>query len=107
MSTEPPKMPLGGLAVIEGVMIRSPHHVAVAVRRANGDIVVREERRESILSRRWGKIPLLRGVVGLFEMFSIGYWALNYSAQIATEDDAAQREAQKEAAEHGASNGNV
>jgi len=73
------------------------------VRRANGDIVVRAERRESILSRGLGKIPLLRGVIGLFEMFSIGYWALNYSAQIATEDDAAQ----KEAAEHGASNGNV
>jgi uncharacterized protein YqhQ len=91
-------MPLGGLAVIEGVMIRSPHHVAVAVRRENGDIIVREEKRESILTRYGlGKIPLLRGVVGLFEMFSIGYWALNFSARIATEDE----QARKEATEHG------
>jgi uncharacterized protein YqhQ len=95
MSTDPPKMPLGGLAVIEGVMIRSPHHVAVAVRRANGDIVVREERRESMLTRYGlSKIPLLRGVLGLFEMFSIGFWALNFSAQVATEDEQAMKEAE-------------
>ncbi len=104
MSTEKPSMPLGGLAVIEGVMIRSPRHVAVAVRRENGDVVVREERRESVLTRSvWGKIPLLRGVIALFEMLSIGYWALNYSAQVATQDE----QAKKEALEHGSSNGNL
>ena len=38
------KLPVGGQAVIEGVMIRAPHAMAIAVRKPNGEVVVKEEK---------------------------------------------------------------
>ncbi len=76
-----PFLPLGGQAVIEGVMMRSPTQVAVAVRRPDGTIAFLEKRFESITRRikplGW---PVLRGAVSLFETLSLGITALNFSA---------------------------
>lgn len=82
---------LGGQAVIEGVMMRSPNHVAIAVRRAQGEIVVRREAVRSLVRR----YPLLnklfiRGIFALFESLTLGMRALNYSAEIAMQDEAAK-----------------
>ena len=78
---------LGGQALIEGVLMRSPHFVAAAVRRADGSIETRVERFDSVLLRwKWLRIPLLRGSVALVEMMVLGMRYLNWSAQLAMLD---------------------
>jgi len=73
---------VGGQAVIEGVMMRSPRSFAVVCRRPGGEIVIREERWHSIWDRlkflRW---PFLRGGVVLLEALVNGMGALSFSAQ--------------------------
>ena len=73
-------LPVGGQAVIEGVMMRVPGKIVTAVRRADREIVVREEdyiawtKRFSLLN-----LPVLRGAISFFEMMIIGMQALNFS----------------------------
>jgi uncharacterized protein YqhQ len=68
----------GGQALIEGVMMRGRDHVAVAVRRPDGQIVVHEQKLHTLGL----KIPLLRGLAALFESLTIGTRALMWSAQV-------------------------
>jgi uncharacterized protein YqhQ len=80
---------VGGQAVLEGVMMRSPRSLAVAVRRPDGTIVVREDAWVSIWERfkflRW---PFMRGAVVLIESLYNGIQALSFSAlHAATEED--------------------
>src|SRR5262245_25235691 len=76
-----PFLPLGGQAVIEGVMMRSPSQVAVAVRRPDGSLAFLEKRFESVTRRHKALgIPVLRGAVALFETLALGISALNFSA---------------------------
>jgi uncharacterized protein YqhQ len=86
---------LGGQAVIEGVMMKGPFLYSVAVRKANGEIRVRDfPLAESPARRRIAKVPLVRGVVTMAVMLAIGYRALQYSADEAMEDaEAAERPA--------------
>ncbi len=79
----------GGQAVIEGVMMRGRNSMAIAVRKQSGDVVVREDRLNSITARfPFLKWPLVRGVVALIEAMVIGIRALNYSAsQFAEEEE--------------------
>ncbi len=80
-------MQVGGQAVIEGVMMRAPNSVATAVRRANGQIVVRKQPFQSVTQKyRWLDVPVLRGAVGLIEMMVLGIQTLNYSAEVALLD---------------------
>lgn len=80
---------IGGQAVIEGVMMRSPRSFVVAVRRPDGAIVVREQAWETLLAwlrpLRW---PFLRGAVVLVEALWNGMSALNFSAEQAMPPDA-------------------
>jgi uncharacterized protein YqhQ len=88
------KFHLGGQALIEGVLMRSPHFVAAAVRRADGSIDSRVERFESVLQRhRWLRIPFIRGTIALVEMMFLGMRYLNWSAQVALEDSEAPPQA--------------
>ena len=65
----------------EGVMMRSPHSFAMAVRRPNGEIVVKEDAWRSIWERaRFLRRPFLRGAVVLFESMHNGMKALSFSA---------------------------
>lgn len=85
------KINIGGQAVIEGVMMRAPRALAIAVRRPNGEIAVRKE--EVVpLSERFPvvKLPIVRGAVALFQSLIVGVKALNFSANeaIAEEDEA-------------------
>ena len=83
-----PFLPVGGQAVIEGVMMRSPSRVAVAVRRPEGAIALMEKPFASITRRhRLLGLPVVRGAVGLFETLALGISALNYSADEATRDE--------------------
>ncbi len=83
---------IGGQAVIEGVMMRSPHFIAVAVRRPDRQIVVRQYPFESAASRfPILKKPLIRGVATLIESMIQGMDALGFSAQVSTQDQAQAR----------------
>lgn len=79
LSTE---LALGGQAIIEGVMMRSPERVAMAVRAADGSVATKSypyvpvTRRYKLLG-----LPVIRGAVGLVESLKIGMDALNWSAQ--------------------------
>ena len=85
-----PFLPIGGQAVIEGVMMRSPSRVAVAVRRPDGGIALMERPFASVtLRHRLLALPVVRGAVGLFETLALGIAALNFSAEEATRDEAA------------------
>jgi uncharacterized protein YqhQ len=80
-----PFLPVGGQAVIEGVMMRSPSRMAVAVRRPDGTLAFLERPFSSITRRikplGW---PVLRGAVSLFETLGLGMSALNFSAEEAS-----------------------
>jgi len=81
-------MQVGGQAVMEGVMMRAPGAVATAVRKPNGDIVVKREIFKSWLETyKWLATPVLRGAVGLIEMMILGIKTLNWSAEIAVEEE--------------------
>jgi uncharacterized protein YqhQ len=77
---------VGGQAVIEGVMMRSPHSFAVAVRRPTGSIALLQDYllRPSE-RRRWLKYPVLRGLGTLGQALVLGIRALRYSAEQALE----------------------
>jgi len=72
---------IGGQAVIEGVMMRSPGFITVAVRKNSGKIKVKDQTFNGIGVRiKLFALPLVRGVVNLFEMMIVGTRMLNYSA---------------------------
>lgn len=75
------KFPLGGQAVIEGVMIKSPNFITVAVRRPNGTLAERDEPFRSFTKRsKILGLPIIRGIVNLIEMMVVGMRALDFSA---------------------------
>src|SRR3954467_7728892 len=93
MSNSPSASPaqftsIGGQAVIEGVMMRSPHFIAVAVRKANQRIVIQHRPYQGI-SHKYSILrkPVLRGVVTLVESMVQGMDALSYSAGIASDTE--------------------
>lgn len=82
------KFNVGGQAVLEGVMMRSPSALAVAVRKPNGEVAIKEGPWKSITTR----IPLLswpffRGGIILIEALINGLDALTFSANQALEDE--------------------
>jgi uncharacterized protein YqhQ len=84
--------PIGGQAVLEGVMMRGPSAWSVAVRKADGEIAEVNRPISSVLLRhRWLRLPVVRGIVALGESLAIGFRALaisaNYAAQEEGEDD--------------------
>jgi uncharacterized protein YqhQ len=83
---------IGGQAVLEGVMMRSPAHWALAVRKPNGEIAEHTTPISSPMARhRIYRLPVIRGIVALGESLTIGFRALaisaNYAAQDADADD--------------------
>jgi uncharacterized protein YqhQ len=75
------RLRVGGQAVIEGVMMRSPSSMAVAVRRPSGEIVVKRERLDFFSEKKFfSKLPLVRGVINLLSALVLGMKALNFSA---------------------------
>lgn len=79
---KPVKPSIGGQAVIEGVMMRSPKHTAIALRK-DDEIIVKKERNRSISDKyKFLKLPILRGMVALVEMLILGIRVLSYSADI-------------------------
>ncbi len=81
---EEQSLAFGGQAVIEGVMIRSKKHMVVCVRQPNGEILTKIEEIRSLSERyRILRLPLLRGIVALFETLYLGIKGLSFSANAA------------------------
>jgi uncharacterized protein YqhQ len=75
---------IGGQAVLEGVMMRSPSSWAVAVRKPDGMIAqVVEEITSPMAKRKIWRLPVIRGVIALGESLAIGFRALAISANYA------------------------
>lgn len=91
---------IGGQAVIEGVMMRGPKEIAVAVRKPDGEIEIDKKPIASILQKyKWLKFPVIRGVVSFVESLVIGTKALMYSASfydVEEEEDKKKKEAMSE-----------
>jgi uncharacterized protein YqhQ len=79
MAEDPERPYIGGQAVLEGVMMRSPTSFAVVVRRRDGSLSVRERPMKDY-RKGLAKVPLLRGVYSLVESLRLGHEALKYSA---------------------------
>ncbi|MBS2028432.1 MAG: DUF1385 domain-containing protein [Deltaproteobacteria bacterium] len=80
---------IGGQAVLEGVMMRSPKSFVVAVRRPDGSLAVREQAWSELGGgMKFLKWPLFRGGITLVESLWNGYSALSFSAeQVLPEDE--------------------
>ncbi|AEV66820.1 DUF1385 domain-containing protein [Acetivibrio clariflavus] len=70
---------IGGQALIEGLMMMGPNNIAIAVRKPDGEIIV--EKRPLPKRSKFSKLPLIRGVVGLFKQMVVGIQALMFSAE--------------------------
>jgi uncharacterized protein YqhQ len=80
----PKQFSYGGQAVIEGVMMRGAHKVAIAARDPQGNIVVHEQPLNAALYRgRISRTPFVRGLVGLWDALGLGTRALMWSANVA------------------------
>jgi uncharacterized protein YqhQ len=78
---------VGGQAVLEGVMMRSPHAWAIACRKPTGEVVTLSEPLERPSEKhKWMAWPIVRGVMTLGYAMSLGYRALRFSANVAIED---------------------
>jgi uncharacterized protein YqhQ len=82
----------GGQAVVEGVMMRGRHEADVAVRRTDGHIVHHaEELPRGLYRTTFGRLPLIRGLVVLWEMLILGtrllLWAANVQVEEQTQEE--------------------
>jgi uncharacterized protein YqhQ len=87
---------IGGQAVIEGVMMRSPNAFVVAVRKPDGKIRLRRDQWYGISQKlNFMKKPFFRGVVMLIEAMANGIVSLNYSANIAMDEEMKEKALKK------------
>ncbi|NLJ79313.1 MAG: DUF1385 domain-containing protein [Tissierellia bacterium] len=73
---------IGGQALIEGILMRGPRDIAIAIRKPDDEIVLTKSRLNTLGTRyRFFALPIIRGVVGLIESMAFGMKALMYSAE--------------------------
>ncbi len=90
---------VGGQAVMEGVMMRTPSAYAIACRKSDGDIVTTAESLPKWSDKyKWLSWPVLRGGATLIQSMALGIKALNFSAKIYEDDLEAQKEKVKQEA---------
>lgn len=77
----------GGQAIIEGVMMRSPKHFAVACRAPNGKIILQAEplAKTWVGRQKWLKLPFLRGTLALLDALALGIRSMNFAARVQTD----------------------
>lgn len=90
---------VGGQAVMEGVMMRTPSAYAIACRKSDGSIITTAETLPKWSDKyKWLSWPVLRGGATLIQSMALGIKALNFSARIYEDDQKAQEELTKEKA---------
>jgi len=77
----------GGQAVFEGVMMRGAQSVAIAMRAPDNQIVLHKERLAAIYRSKILKVPVVRGVIGLWDALGLGMRALTISANLQTGEE--------------------
>jgi uncharacterized protein YqhQ len=78
---------VGGQAVLEGVMMRSPHAWAIAVRKPSGEVAHHSEPLDRPSEKhKWMGWPVVRGVMTLGYAMSLGFRALKFSANVALDE---------------------
>ena len=93
-----PTLPYGGQAAIEGVMMKGTAHAALAMRRRDGRLEVLDREVKARFPKAV-KLPFLRGFLILWDMMTLGMWALRESsARYEADMEAADREAKGEEA---------
>ncbi|HAE42123.1 MAG TPA: DUF1385 domain-containing protein [Clostridiales bacterium] len=75
------KTSIGGQALIEGIMMRGPQKISTAVRKSDGEIVVKTEDLKPNQTGGWSKLPLIRGSRALVDAMVVGVRELMYSAE--------------------------
>lgn len=77
---------VGGQALLEGVMMRSPHALGIACRKPSGEVEVYGEPLERLSEKhKWMGWPVIRGVMTLGHAMTLGFRALKFSANVALE----------------------
>jgi uncharacterized protein YqhQ len=90
-------MNIGGQAVIEGVMMRSPTYYATAVRTPQGRIVIQKTPYVGLTHRfKFLNIPIIRGAISLIETLVVGIRSLSFSASQAIEEEEKQKNKKKD-----------
>jgi uncharacterized protein YqhQ len=88
---------VGGQAVLEGVMMRTPSSWSVAVRRPDGGVsCISNDVVSPASRRRWLRLPVIRGIVALGESLTIGFRALAISASVASAEEGDEGEVSAE-----------
>ena len=75
------KTSIGGQAVIEGVMMKGPKEMAIAVRKPDNEIIIEKKPVSATLQNKFLKLPIIRGCVGFFDSMVTGVKSLMFSAQ--------------------------
>ena len=93
---------IGGQAVLEGVMMRNKTDYAVAIRKNNGEIVVKKEKQKekSAFGQTCRKMPFVRGVFSFVDSLLLGMQILEYSASFYDEEEEKQTEGKRKSSEH-------
>ena len=87
---------VGGQAVLEGVMMRSPHAWGISVRKPDGTISTHSEPLERLSEKHpWMGWPVIRGVMTLGQAMVLGFRALRYSADVALDQVPADENGKK------------
>ena len=77
---------VGGQAVLEGVMMRSPHAWGICIRKPDGSLATHSEPLEKLSDKhKWMGWPFVRGIMTLGQAMTLGFRALRYSADVALE----------------------
>lgn len=78
---------VGGQAVIEGVMMRSPSNIVISVRKQDKSIKSKQKSYKTLTQKfKSLNIPIIRGMINLVEMMIVGFQAINFSANEYVED---------------------
>lgn len=87
---------VGGQAVLEGVMMRSPHAWAIACRKPSGEVSTHREPLERLSEKhKWMGWPVMRGVITLGHAMTLGFRALRFSANVALDEIPADDQGKK------------
>jgi uncharacterized protein YqhQ len=86
LKKEVKKTSIGGQALIEGIMMKGPDKIATAVRKPDGEIVVKESEIKPLFKHKFFKLPIIRGSFVLIDSLVNGVKELMYSAEFFGED---------------------
>ena len=88
---------IGGQAVMEGVMMRNADKYAVAVRKTDGEIVVKTEEYKGIVqNKKIRSLPIIRGVFSFIDSMVLGMSTLTYSASFFMDEEEEEKDEKKE-----------